>query len=165
MLRYIKIMLVLTVAGFGFIGAFGNLADWEGTIGGVGAATSMATFEGGAESWRATDNPLLIGIAAVIIPLLKFGSGVLCLWGSVTMWQARSGAASVFDLAKQPALAGMGVAILLLFGGWIVLAETWFEMWRSDVLRDASLESAFRYIGSIGVIALFVALRDEAAPA
>jgi predicted small integral membrane protein len=82
MLRFIKVLLVLTVAGFGFLGALGNVADWNGTLGAITAATSMSTFDGGAESWRATTSPLLIGIAAVMIPLMKCTSGVLCAWGA-----------------------------------------------------------------------------------
>jgi hypothetical protein len=42
-----------------------------------------------------------------------------------------------------------------------VIAETWFEAWRSDLLRDVALNSAFRYCGMIGVIALFVGMREE----
>lgn len=161
MLRFVKILLVLAVAAFGLIGAFGNVTDWEGTTGGIGAATSMATFEGGAENWKATTNPVLIGIAAVMIPLLKFLSGALCLWGAWAMFGARRSGGGAFERAKQPALAGMGVMILLIFGGWIVLAESWFEMWRSEVLRELSLQSAYAYIASVGVIALLVGQRDE----
>lgn len=161
MLRFTKILLVLSVAVFSLIGAFGNVADWEGTKGAIGAATSMSTFEGGADSWRATSSPLLIGVASAIIPLLKLVSGVLCAWGALLMWQSRTSAEGGFEAAKKPALTGMGIMILLLFSGWIVLAETWFEMWRSDLLRNLSLQSAYGYIASVGVIALFVGMRDD----
>lgn len=161
MLRITKVLLVLAVAAFGFAGAFGNVVDWEGTKGAIGAATSMSTFEGGSESWRATSNPLLISLAAVAIPLMKFVSAVFCAWGAGLMWRTRSADDGSFERAKKPALAGMGVMILLLFGGWMVLAETWFEMWRSDVLRELSLQSAYGYIASVGVIAVFVGMRDD----
>ena len=59
------------------------------------------------------------------------------------------------------ALAGCGVAMFMLFTGWIVIAETWFEMWRSDVMRDVALNSAFRYCGMIGVMALFIGMTDD----
>ena len=54
MLRLVKILLVASVAAWAFAGAFGNLTDWAGTSGAVEATTTMATFEGGADSWRAT---------------------------------------------------------------------------------------------------------------
>ncbi len=51
--------------------------------------------------------------------------------------------------------------MIMLFGGFIVIGETWFEMWRSDVLRDLSLQSAFRYGGMITLIALFVGSLED----
>jgi len=160
MLRAIKIALIASVALWGYVGALGNILDWGGTIGGVFAAATMSTWEGGADSWRATDNSILITLAAVLIVAFKLTSAILCSLGAIAMVRAY-GKNDAFDDSKRLALAGCGVAILLLFGGWILFAETWFEMWRSEPLRDLSLGSAFRYLGSIAVIALFVALKDD----
>ena len=79
MLRTMKIVLILSVAVFGLVGAFGNINDWAGTKGAVAATTSMATFEGGA-SWRATSNPAVILTGAVLIPLFKTIGAFLCRW-------------------------------------------------------------------------------------
>ena len=163
MLRIVKILLIATVAAWGFVGAFGNFADWTGTVGGVEAATSMATWEGGADSWRATTNPAIVMAGAIGIPLLKLASAALCALGAWSMWLAR-GRRAQFEKAKSLGIAGCGIAMLLLFGGWIVVAESWFEMWRSDAMRGPALEAAFRYLGCIGLIAIFVAMRDEAEP-
>jgi len=161
MLRIMKILLVLSVAMFGLLGAFGNIADWSGTTGAVAATTSMATFEGGADSWRATTNPAVILAGALFIPIFKTIGGLLCLAGAWRMWAARAGDAAVFAKAKTFALTGCAVMIFMLFSGWIVIAETWFELWRSDVMREPVLGSAFRYGGMIALIALFVGTRDD----
>lgn len=161
MLRTLKIALVVSVAMWALLGAFGNVTDWGGTTAAVGAATSMATFEGGAESWRATTNPALITAGAIFIVVFKITAGILCLAGAWRMWTARKGDATAFQAAKSLALTGCAVAIFMLFAGWIVIAETWFEMWRSDVMRDLALNSAFRYAGMIGIIALIVGPRDD----
>lgn len=50
--------------------------------------------------------------------------------------------------------------MLGVFLGWIVLGEQWFELWRSPELGSAG-DAAFRYGGFIGIIALFVAIRDQ----
>jgi len=113
MLRIIKILLILAVASWGFIAALQNLIDWQGTLGAIGAATSMAA--GTAE----------------------------------------------FQRSKDLALSGCAISILMLFGGFVVIAETWFELWRSDVLRGPVLDSAFHYGGMIALIALFVGSPDE----
>ena len=161
MLRIMKILLVLGVAMWGLIGAFGNLADWSGTKDAVAAVTTMSTFEGGSDHWRATSNPVLIFTGALFILLFKAIAGLLCLLGAWRMWAARASGAADFARAKTLALTGCAVAIFLLFVGFGVIAEVWFELWQSKELHDPVLASAFRYGGMIGLIALFVGMRDD----
>lgn len=161
MLRLLKIVLVLSVAIWAFIGALGNISDWAGTTGAVTAATSMATFETGANSWRATTNGAVVLGGALFIVILKLTSGALCLEGARRMWMARSANSGAFSSAKTYALSGCAVAMFMLFFGWIVIAETWFELWRSEAMLDPALGSAFRYFGMIGIIALFVGMPEE----
>ncbi len=161
MLRSIKILFVLSVAIWGLLGAFGNIVDWSGTTGAVAAVTSMSTFEGGADNWRATANPAIIIAGALFIMLSKTIAGLLCLAGAWRMWAARKSNADAFAKAKTFALTGCAVAIFMLFSGFIVIAEGWFELWRSDVMREPVLGSAFRYGGMIALIALFVGARDD----
>lgn len=161
MLRILKILLIVSVGTWAVLGAFGNILDWNGTTGAVAATTSMSTFDGGADDWRATSNPAIVLAGALAIILLKSASAILCLTGAWQMWTARGADTVAFSKAKTYALAGCGVAIFMLFSGWIVIAETWFELWRSEVLREAALDAAFRYCGMIGLIALFVGMRDE----
>ena len=161
MLRITKIMLIATVAIFLLMGAFFNVYEWSGTTGAVAATTSMSTFEGGANDWRATSNPVVIWMGALFITLLKTVAGALCLIGAFRMSSARRDDAAAFSKAKELALSGCAIAIFMLFGGWIVIAETWFELWRSEEMRSAALQTAFRYGGFIALIGLFVATGDD----
>lgn len=163
MLRTTKIFLVLSVAMWALLGALGNVVDWQGTNGAVQAATSMSTFDPVPASARATSNPLIILLGALFITLFKLLSGGLCLFGAWQMWLARAADSMRFAQAKNWALTGCGVSLFMLFAGFIVIAETWFELWRSPVMLDPVLGSAFRYCGTIGVIALFVGAREESA--
>lgn len=161
MLRHAKIALICTVALWGFLGAFGNLMNWNGALGGVAAVTSMSTFEGGSNSWQATSQPIFIWAGALFIMVSKMASAVLCTVGGLKMWQAKTLSPDDFNQAKDMALTGCAIAVLMLFGGFIVIAEGWYELWRSDVMRGAALETAFRYAGMITLIAIFVASKDE----
>ncbi len=161
MLRTTKILLVLSVSLWGFVGAFHNVLDWGGTTAAVGATTSMATFDGGAESWQATTNSAVIWIGAIFITLSKLAAAVMCMVGAFRMVQLRGSDPVTFAAAKEFALAGCAVAVIMLFGGFIVIAESWFELWRSDVMRGPVLQSAFRYGGMITLIALFVGMKDD----
>lgn len=160
-LRIARILLVLTVVAWGYVGALMNLLDWTGTLVAVEAATAMVTFEGGAEAWQATAHPLVIWAGALFIMLSKVVAASLCLVGAARMWQARGARPEVFNAAKEWALAGCAVAVIMLFGGFIVVAESFFELWRSDVLRGPVLDSAFRYAACIALIALMVGADDR----
>lgn len=161
MLRLVKIALICSIALWGFIGALFNIIDWGGTMSAVGAATSMSTFEGGVDSWKATSNSAAIWLGAIFIFFSKLTAAVLCTMGAVNMWQARDADPAQFAIAKELAMAGCGIAIIMLFGGFIIIAESWFELWRSDVMRGPVLDSAFRYAGMIALIALFVASGED----
>ena len=161
MLRITKILLILSIAMWALLGALGNVVDWGGTTGAVEAATSMSTFDAVPASGRATSNPEVILLGALFIILLKIATGALCLFGVWQMWSARTADAQTFAKAKIYALTGCGVAMFMLFAGWIVIAETWYELWRSPAMLEPVLGSAFRYCGTIGVIALFVGAREE----
>ena len=160
-LRIVKIILVLSVALWGLAGAVLNFVNWDDTVRSVFVATSMTSFEGGAERFQATENPLLIWAGVLFIVASKISVAVLCGLGAWKMWNARRGDSKAFSAAKQLALAGCGIALIMLFGGFIVVAETWFEMWRDPGLRSAALETASRYGAMITLIALFVGMRDE----
>ncbi len=161
MLRITKIVLILTVVLWGSVGALQNIIDWSGTTGAVASATSMVTFDGGAESWQATSSPIVIWIGALFILLSKVATAVLCLIGAGRMWKAQGSDAATFAKAKEIALAGCAIAVIMLFGGFIVIAESWFELWRSDVMRGPVLASVFRYGGMIALIAIFVGAGDD----
>ncbi len=161
MLRTTKVFLILSVALWAFAAALQNIVNWDDTILGVSVATTMSTFEGGAESWQATSNPIVIWTGAFFIILAKIATGVLCVIGAHNMWHARHSDSTTFSVAKELALVGCAIALFMLFAGFIVVAETWFEMWRSEEMRSAALETAFRYAGMITLIALFVGMRDE----
>lgn len=161
MLRIMKVGLVTTVAMWGLIGALGNLLGWGQTMGAVAAVASMATIEGGAASWQATTNPVVIWLGALFIVLSKISAGGMCTVGAIRMWQSRSASGPDFAAAKIIALSGCAVAIVMLFGGFLVIGESWFELWRSEGPIRMALSDAFRYAGMIALIAIFVATQDE----
>jgi len=161
MLRIVKIGLVITVALWGFIGALGNILDWNQALGAVAAVTSMASFEGGAESWQATTNPVIMWLGALFIMLSKLTTGVMCAVGASRMWQSRRGDVADFRAAKAISLTGCAIAVIMLFGGFLVIAESWFELWRSESTIRLALSDAFRYAGMITLIAIFIATTDD----
>jgi len=161
MIRTAKIGLIVVAALWGFVGALGNILDWDQALGAVAAVTSMSTFEGGADSWQAMTSPVLSWLGALFIVSGKLGTGVLCTIGARQMWRSRNGDATNFALAKQYALTGCAVGAIMLFGGFLVIGESWFELWRTEGPIRMALTDAFRYAGLLMLIAIFVGQRDE----
>lgn len=160
-LRSMKALLVLSIALWGLVGLLHNLLNWPGTLGAVTAATSMSTLEGGADSWQATSNPVLAWLGALFIAGSKAATAALCAAGALGMFRARRAAGDAFAAARRMALVGCGVAVFMLFTGFTVVAESWFELWRSEVLRGPVLESSLRYAAMIALIGLFVAAPES----
>jgi predicted small integral membrane protein len=160
MLRIVKIVLATTVAAFGFIGGIFDLMNWRSTVAEVGMVTSMSSWPGGASSWQATGSTPLNYLGAIWIIAGDLAGAVLCTASVMRMWGVRNATSAQFAAAKKPALAGCGILAIMLFGGFIVLAENWFELWRSDTMRGTVLDTAYRYLGSILLIALFIASKE-----
>lgn len=160
MIRNLKIALAVLVALWGFFGGIGNLTEISKGYGEVAATLSMEGTTDGAGQWRAISHPIVIWIGFAFIFLSKLAAGALCAYGSWQMWQARGAAASMFNAAKKPAVLGCGVALIMLIGGFIVVADTWFSLWQSD-LGNRSLPIAFRYAACIGIIMLFLNQEDH----
>jgi len=155
-LRIIKVVLILLVGLYGLIAGIQNFiqvgADFEAV------ATVLSpdlTKVSGVASWQTIENPLVIWIAWAIIPLSKFGGAALCLSGAYSMWLSRSLDADSFQNSKSLALAGCGIILAMLFGVFIVFSESYFSLWQTE-FGGLVLPIAFRYMGCIGVIAIFV---------
>lgn len=158
MVRNAKIALVISVALQGFIGAMGNLLDWAQAKGAVSLVTSMSDFEGGSSDWRATTSPAVAWLGVLYIMLSMVAVGILCGMGAYRMWQMRSVSANEFTSAKAHALVGCAVGIIMLYGGFMIIAESWFELWRSLGPIRMGLLDAFRYAAMMALIAIFVAM-------
>ncbi len=161
MIRTAKVGLIIVAALWGYVGALGNVLDWNQALGAVAAVTSMSTFEGGSDSWQAMTSPLLSWLGALFIVSGKLATAVLCTVGAMRMWRSRSSSADDFVEAKQFALTGCAVGAIMLFGGFLVIGESWFELWRAEGLIRFALTDAFRYGGMLILIAIFVGQKDE----
>jgi len=158
--RIVKIVLAGAVAVFGFLGGIFDLINWSSTVDSVTAVTSMTSWQGGAASWKAVSSTPLSWLGAVWIVSGYLTAAALCTVSVSRMWSARSASGAEFVAAKNLALAGCGSFAIMLFGGFTVIAEDWFELWRSNTMGGLVLNTAYRYLGSILLIALFIAIKE-----
>lgn len=94
-------------------------------------------------------------IAFLVIILGEFLVGALSLTGAWHLWQARKGDGASFNSAKTYAILGAGMAMIVWFGGFVVLGGALFQMWQTQI-GTGSFEGAFIYGATSAFILLFV---------
>ena len=154
-----KIVLIVLVGLWGLLGGINNFQDIEGGYNTV-ALTLNALDQNGDPLLRSIQSPALISLAWFFIPASKLISAVFCFIGAMHMWKTRTANAETFNKAKNLALVGCCVSMIMLFGGFAVAADVYFELWQTELGR-AALPQAFRYFASIALLAIFVQQPDK----
>lgn len=154
--RYLKILLVAFVGMQAWLYVAGNTANWESLIGAVGYVVGMQEHViYPVHIFPAIGSPAAVVVCVLIILTGEFLVGALCLKGAWDLWRARSADAATFNGAKNLALLGTGMALVVWFGGFIVVGGALFQMWQTDI-GSGSFRDAFVYAGTGGLILLFV---------
>jgi len=155
-IRILKIILVIFVGLQGWFYVAGNVANWDAAIAGVGYVLGMQGNEVYSNAiFPAITNPALITVALLMIVSGEFLVGALSLKGAWNLWQARKGSADEFNSAKTVATLGAGMALVVWFGGFIVIGGALFQMWQSQI-GTGSFNGAFVYAASSGLVLLFL---------
>lgn len=160
MVRLTKILLIVLVALWGLIGAAGNLSHLHIAYAAVESVTLMATFPAdAAPPWR-TESPVVVWAGVALIVFGKLAAAVFCAIGAVMMMTRRGADSVSFQNAKRFALVGCALAAAMLFGGFIVIGETLYAMFRHPEHAQAA-GAAFRYGAFILLIMIYVGQRDD----
>ena len=163
MIRSLKILLAVIVAYWGLIGAMGNLMSLDLTYDYVEMVT---TFSGippkeGAElpPWQ-TSSPIVVSLGVLLIISGKLGAFICGSLGAYKMTKAYKASAEQFAEAKRFAILGCGLAVAMLFGGFIVIGETMYLMWANPE-GAAAAQSAWRYGGFMALTMIFIGQRES----
>jgi len=159
LIRLSKIALVAAMGGFALLVAWGNTVDPMTNFAFVQHVLSMDTvFPDNALIGRAITAPALhwAGFGAIVVT--EWAVAGLCLFGAYRLARALSGPAEGFDDAKGPAVAGLTLAVLLWFGGFMVIGGEWFLMWQSEIWNG--IDSAFRFAAMMLLVLIFLVRPD-----
>ena len=160
-LRYFKIILVFFVALQALFYVAGNLANWDSAVSTVGYVLSQQEhLYYPNHIFPALTSKALVVAALLIIVTAELSVGTLALKGCWYMWRARKDDAAAFDRAKQFGLMGCLMAMVVWFGGFIVIGGALFQMWQTQV-GDGSWSGAFM-MGGISALIYLVVEKNEA---
>ena len=160
-IRLLKIILVFFVGLQGWLYLAGNIANWESANGAVAYVLGMQGNEVYSNAiFPAITNPLIVTMVLLFILAGEFLVGALSLKGALDLWKARKASADEFNAAKTFATLGAGTAMVVWFGGFIVIGGALFQMWQSQV-GVGSFNGAFVYSASSGLVLLFLIHPDR----
>ena len=160
LIRYLKIILIVFVGLTGLLFVAGNVANWNAGLELVGYVLSMEGHEiYGSHIVPPVTNSALVTIAFLVILAGEFLVGALSLKGAWDLWSARKGSADVFNAAKTYAVLGTGMAMVVWFGGFVVIGGVLFQMWQTQI-GHGSFADAFVFAASGALVLLFVSRPD-----
>ncbi|WIO75260.1 DUF2165 domain-containing protein [Porticoccaceae bacterium LTM1] len=160
-IRILKIILVIFVGLQGWLYVAGNITNWESGLGAVGYVLGMEGHEVYPNHiFPSITNPALVTIAFITIITGEFLVGALSFKGACDLWKARNGSADEFNSAKTFAILGSGMAMVVWFGGFIVIGGALFQMWQTAIGWN-SFEGAFVYAAWSAFVLLFVNSPDR----
>lgn len=160
-IRLAKVILVLSASLFCLIVGYNNIVDYGSNFMFVQHVLSMDTTfpDNAVRAYRAVVDPRLHHLAYAAIIATELLLGLALLAGGLRMLWALRSPGGEFNRAKGLALLGLAGAVAFWFVAFLVVGGEWFQMWQSATWNGQ--EAAFRFVGSIGVIMIFVAMRDE----
>ena len=157
--RLAKIAMVVSIALFATMVAFGNITDYGTNFAFVEHVLSMDTiFERSTIRYRAITSPALHHLAYAVIIATEALMAVLCWIGAWALWRKLRADAGAFNRAKVFAVLGLTLGFLLWQVGFMTIGGEWFGMWQSKSWDG--VPSAFRFVMVIMAVLIFVVLPD-----
>jgi len=160
MIRGTKIVAAFFIAMLGLLFFLDNLFNLSSAYGAVSFVVSGAEQPYYKIMGPSISSNWLTWMALFSIMTGELSVGILGLLGAIQMTQNISGTADAFHKAKSNALLAGIVGMLLFYGFFIVIGETYFNMWQT-VAGVGSVEGAFRYGSVCAVLMFFIASRND----
>jgi predicted small integral membrane protein len=162
MLRAAKIALVFAVAMYYSLVVFNNLTDYDSNLEFVRHTLTMdTTFPGNHGMWRAINAPAEHTAFYLAIIAWEALTMLLCWWGAARMLRECNASAAEFDRAKNVAIAGLTLSLLMWLVAFLSVGGEWFLMWQSKVANGQA--TAFSMFTVVGIVLLIVAQREAGA--
>ena len=141
--RLAKITLSASIALLMTFIAFNNLTDYGSNFAFVQHVMSMdTTFPNNNGMWRAITIPSLHHFFYTVIITWEALSAVICWIGAIKCFRARYSDSVEFNHAKDVAIGGLTLVLLLFTVVFLAVGGEWFMMWQSAAWNASPQRSA-----------------------
>jgi predicted small integral membrane protein len=155
-LRVTKATLVLGIALYFSIIAFNNLTDFDSNYQFIRHVLMMdSTLPENHAIWRALNSPGWHVVFYGTIIVWESAAAILCWWGGLRLIRSLKKDASQFHQAKNTAILGLALGLLIWLLAFLIVGGEWFLMWQSKTWNGQ--EAAFRMFTITGIVLLLVA--------
>jgi len=157
--RAVKASLVFGVAFFYTLVVLNNLTDYDSNYQFIRHVLMMdSTFPGNRGIWRALNPPAWHTVFYLTIIVWETANMILCWWGGLRMVRAFKTDEPVFRQAKNVAIAGLTLSLLMWLVAFLSVGGEWFLMWQSKTWNGQ--EAAFRMFTVVGIVLLLLLQPD-----
>jgi predicted small integral membrane protein len=159
-LRAAKTLLVLAIALFYTLVVFSNVTDYDSNFQLVRHVLMMdSTFPNNTAMWRAINSPAIHTLFYITIITWESLTMIVCWWGGIKLARELKSPAATFQQAKNVAIAGLTLSMLMWFVAFLTIGAEWFLMWQSKTWNGQ--EAAFRMFTVVGIVLLLLVTKDD----
>lgn len=159
-IRLSKICMILAVALFATLVAFGNITDYQTNFAFVHHVFAMDTiFPDASIKYRSIDSPVIQNIGYILIIIFETLTGLICWIGGFRLLKNIKASANVFNKKKNMAIAGLTLGFLVWQVSFMSIGGEWFGMWMSSQWNG--VPDAFRFFVTIILILIYVIQKDD----
>lgn len=159
-LRVSKILLVCAIALYYTLVVLNNITDYDSNYQFIRHVLMMdSTFPNNSGMWRAINSPATHTLFYIGIIAWEALTMILCWWGGIKLARDLRAPAATFHQAKNIAIAGLTLSLLMWFVAFLTIGAEWFLMWQSQKWNGQ--EAAFRMFAVVGVVLLLLVTKDE----
>lgn len=160
-IRLSKVCMVLAMAFFATLVAFGNVTDYATNFAFVRHVFLMdTTFPGNGIMYRSIEQEWVHHAGYVLIIALEIATAVLCWIGGFKLLKARSAGPAEFRASKAWAIGGLSLGFLTWQVVFMSVGGEWFGMWMSTQWNG--IQSAFRFCIMMLLVLMYLTMSNDA---
>lgn len=158
--RLTKLVSVFAVGVLAMLVVIGNTTDYYTNYRFVEHVMKMDTvFPDSAIQYRSINNPLLFQTGYLLLIGLEAVMAFCCLKGSWLLGKHLKSDGKTFHAAKNWAVSGLLVGVIIWFFGFEVIGGEWFAIWQSSAWNG--LGSAERIVNFLAFTLILLHMKDD----
>ena len=158
-----RLAKTISVAAIGIMASLivlGNITDYSTNYQFVEHVLKMdTTFNDSHLHYRSINNVFAFNAFFISLILMETLMAFCCIKGGWLLFKNLKSDAVIFHAAKNWAIAGIIIGIVVWFAAFEVVGGEWFAMWQSNTWNG--LAAAERILSFLGITLILLHLKDE----